>query len=109
MGGRKKKKRGKSPAFGIGDPLLDAIPTATLDLHGDHADAAARRVRDFIVAQARVSRGAVVHIITGRGGGRRGGPVLPGVVKGLLSGDLARFVQEFDRDLDDGGFLVRLR
>ena len=107
----RKKKRGgvRHPQFGFFGDLLDATPVATLDLHGDTAMEAQRRVRDFILTQSRIARGQVVHIITGRGRGSRGGPVLPGVVRKLLDGEVSRFVQEFDRDLDEAGFLVRLR
>lgn len=107
----RKKKRGgvRHPQFGFFGDLLDATPVATLDLHGDTAMEAQRRVRDFILTQSRIARGQVVHIITGRGRGSRGGPVLPGVVRKVLDGEVSRFVQEFDRDLDEAGFLVRLR
>ncbi len=96
------------PQFGAGDALLDARPGATLDLHGDTALEAQRRTHDFIVTHARVSPGSTLHIITGRGRGSAGRPVLPGMVKRVLQGSARQFVAEFDRDLDDGGFLVRL-
>jgi hypothetical protein len=35
--------------------------------------------------------------------------VLPGVVRRVLAGDVARFVADFDRDLDEAGFLIRLK
>jgi DNA-nicking Smr family endonuclease len=106
---RKKRHGGrKSPDYGGFGDLLDATPVATLDLHGDTALEAERRVRDFILTQKRIAGGQVVHIITGRGLGSRRGPVLPGVVRRVLKGEVASFVQEFDRDLDDAGFLVRL-
>ncbi len=106
----KKRRRGaKFPEYGAHDPLLDATPRATLDLHGDSALDAERRVRDFIAAHARVSCGQVVHVITGKGRGSGGRPVLPGVVRRLLAGDAARFVSEWDRDLDDAGFMIRLK
>ena len=110
------KKRSRSPgppgavpAFGGHDPLLDAQPRATLDLHGDTALQAERRVRDFIIAHAQVSRGQVVHVITGKGRGSGGRPVLPGAVRRALSGDVARFVADWDKDLDEAGFLIRLK
>jgi len=107
---RKKKGRGgRHPAFGFFGDLLDATPVATLDLHGDTALDAERRVRDFILTQSRIAGGRVVHIITGRGLGSRGRPVLPGAVRRVLDGEVSRFVQEFDRDLDEAGFLVRLK
>lgn len=109
MGRGKKRGGGGIPAFGGHDRLLDVRPRATLDLHGDTAADAERRVRDFILTHARVSRGAVVHIITGKGRGSGGKPVLPGVVRRVLSSDtVARYVSEWDRDLDEAGFLVRL-
>ena len=108
MGKRKKKGSGaRPPEFGFFGDLLDANPVATLDLHGDTALEAQRRLRDFVTTHARISRGEVVHIITGRGSGRR--PVLPGAVRKTLSGEVGRFVEEFDKDLDEAGYLVRLK
>lgn len=106
---RKKRKDPHPHTFGLADPLLDARPAATLDLHGDTALQAERRTHDFIVTQARIAPGGVVHIITGRGRGSAGRPVLPGAVRKTLRGSAAQFVADFDRDLDDGGFLVKLR
>ena len=70
---------------------------------------AERRTHDFIVTQSRLSRGGVVHVITGRGRGSAGRPVLPGAVKRVLRGSARQFVTEYDRDLDDGGYMIRLR
>lgn len=110
MGKRKKKRQGqKPPEFGIFGDLLDATPVATLDLHGDTALQAERRVKDFVVTHARISGGTVIHIITGRGLGSRGRAVLPGAVRKALNSEVNRFVAEFDRDLDEAGFLVRLK
>ena len=106
---KKAGRRGRHPEFGFSGDLLDATPVATLDLHGDTALEAERRVRDFVATHARISRGQVIHVITGRGG--RGGrtPVLPGAVRKALKGEVSRFIDEFDRDLDEAGFLVRLK
>ena len=95
--------------FGFFGDLLDATPVATLDLHGDTALEAERRVRDFVSTHARISRGKVIHIITGRGIGSRGRAVLPGAVRKALTSEISRFVEEFDRDLDEAGFLVRMK
>lgn len=108
MSRKKKRGGGRHPEFGFFGDLLDATPVATLDLHGDTALDAERRVRDFILTQSRIAKGQVVHIITGRGLGSRGRPVLPGAVRKVLKGEVSRFVEEFDRDLDEAGFLVRL-
>jgi DNA-nicking Smr family endonuclease len=110
MGKRKKKRgRSKTPEFGFFGDLLDCSPVATLDLHGDTALHAERRVKDFVATHARISRGQVVHIITGRGGASGRKPVLPAAVKRALASEIERFVEEYDRDLDEAGFLVRLR
>jgi DNA-nicking Smr family endonuclease len=110
MGARKKRGRGAFPSFGGNDPLLDARVRATLDLHGDTAVEAERRVRDFLLTHARISRGDVVHVVTGKGRGSSGRPILPGVVRRVLASDaVARHVSGWDRDLDEAGFLIRLR
>ena len=106
---RRSRDRGDIPAFGGHDPLLDAPPVATLDLHGDTALEAERRVRDFIRTHARISGGRVIHVITGRGRGSPGSPVLPGVVRRVLGGEVARYVDDWDRDLDEAGYLIRIR
>ncbi len=106
---RRKRAPGRAPVFGFGNDLLDATPDSTLDLHGDTAHQAERRVKDFVRAQALLRGERVIHIITGRGLGSKRGPVLLGVVKRLLDSELSAQVAEYDRDLDDGGFLVRLR
>lgn len=110
MARRKKKGRGPGrPELGLLGDLLDATPVATLDLHGDTALEAEGRVKDFISTHARISRGRVVRIITGRGLGSRGKAVLPGAVRRALGSQVGRFVAEFDKDLDEAGFLVRLK
>lgn len=116
--GRRRRRRGRrrgdasspeeSPRTGPDVGLLGAIPAATLDLHGLRADAAERRVTDFLATQARIHGGRVVHVITGSGLGSPGGPVLRGRVGELLDGPLARFVTERRLDLHRGGWLVRL-
>jgi DNA-nicking Smr family endonuclease len=110
MTARRRKRRGpRAPTFGAPDPLLDARPEATLDLHGDTALEAERRTHDFIVTHSRIAPGTIVHVITGRGKGSSGRPVLPGVVRRVLTGTASRFVSAFDQDLDGGGYLIRLR
>lgn len=110
MAKRKKKRRGgRQPDFGFFGDLLDATPAATLDLHGDTAVEAERRVKDFVTTHARISKGQVIHIITGKGGGPGRRPVLPGAVRRALTSEVGRFIDEFDKDLDEAGYLVRLK
>ena len=107
-GARGRSRRG-APRFDPRDPLLDAPVHATLDLHGHTADEARGLVRSFVESLARRAPGAVVHVITGRGRGSPGRPVLRGAVSALLRGELAARIADWSRDVDDGGFLVRLR
>lgn len=109
MGKGRKSRSRRPPELGFFGDLLDAKPVATLDLHGDTALEAQRRVKDFVATHSRISRGKVIHIVTGRGKGSRGKAVLPGVVRRALQSEIHRFVQEFDLDLDEAGFLVRLK
>jgi DNA-nicking Smr family endonuclease len=104
-------KRGKSrhPAFDASDPLLDGPVAATLDLHGMTGAAASAAVRSFLEMWRRRQPGAVVHIITGKGRGSAGAPVLRGLVKTLLQGELRQFVAEWSRDEAEGGYKVSVR
>src|SRR5207253_8818319 len=80
-------RRGRTshPAFDSRDPLLDARADGELDLHGFGAIEARSAVRAFLESWRRRKAGAVVHIITGKGKGSAGGPVLRGLVKTLRS------------------------
>lgn len=82
---------------------------ATLDLHGYTGAAAPAAVRAFLDTWRRRQPGAVVHIITGKGKGSAGAPVLRGLVKGLLKGELAAMIGDWARDESDGGYKVRVR
>lgn len=104
------RKRRRAPRYEPFDPLLDAEPAAVLDLHGFTAAEAEQAVRNFVTTWQGRAGGQVVHIITGRGRGSPGRPVLRGAVKRFLAADdIARFVAEVQLDLDDGGYLVKLR
>lgn len=87
---------------------LDGPVTDTLDLHGFGAAEARAAVIAFVQRTRRRTPDALVHVITGRGRGSAGGPVLKRMVKALLeAGELP--VAAFGEDLDGGGFLLRLR
>ena len=104
-------RRGRSghPAFDSRDPLLDARADAELDLHGLGAIEARSAVRAFLESWGRRKAGAVVHVITGKGKGSPGGPVLRGLVKTLLQGELRALVAEWGLDDGEGGYRVRVR
>lgn len=66
-------------------------------------------MRSLLETWRRRQPGAVLHIITGKGQRSAGAPVLRGLVKGLLQGDLREFVAEWSRDDAEGGYKVRVR
>ena len=101
--------RRRTPRFDSTDELLDAPVAVTLDLHGRRAAEVAGQVESFLATQARARPGQVVRIITGRGRGSSGGPVLRPIVRDVLRRLSGSIVKEFDRDVDEGSFLVKLR
>ncbi|PYP02288.1 MAG: hypothetical protein DMD25_06640 [Gemmatimonadetes bacterium] len=104
-----KRTRGRHPAFDARDPLLDARAEAELDLHGFGAIEARSAVRAFLESWRRRKARAVVQIVTGKGKGSAGGPVLRGLVKTLLQGELRGLVAEWGLDDGEGGYRVRVR
>ena len=104
-----RRKGPRQPVFDSRDALLDGPVDAQLDLHGFSATEAPSAVRTFLETwQQRKSR-ALVHIITGKGKGSANGPVLRGLVKGLLQGELSAMVAEWGLDDSEGGYRVRVR
>jgi DNA-nicking Smr family endonuclease len=104
-----KRSGGRHPSFDARDPLLDARADAELDLHGFGAVEARSAVRAFLEGWQRRKGAAVLHIITGRGKGSTSGPVLRGLVKTLLQGELRSMVAEWGLDDGDGGYRVKVR
>lgn len=98
--------RHRSPTYSSHDSLLDARPDAVLDLHGFTAEQARAAVKACV---QRAKPGAVLHIITGKGKGSSGGPVLRSMVSGMLKGDLKVRVADWSLDHTDGGYRVKLR
>jgi DNA-nicking Smr family endonuclease len=87
----------------------DRAPAAEFDLHGQTVQEAARNAELFLVAQARVRRGATVRLITGRGRGGGGAPVRSRV-RSLLRRlkEEGRIVRDYVLEETDGSFLIRL-
>jgi DNA-nicking Smr family endonuclease len=104
-----KRGGGRHPTFDSRDPLLDGRADGELDLHGLGAIEARSAVRAFLESWRRRKAGAVVHIITGKGKGSASGPVLRGLVKTLLQGELRALVAEWGLDDGEGGYRVRVR
>ncbi|HEY2804534.1 MAG TPA: Smr/MutS family protein [Gemmatimonadales bacterium] len=85
---------------------MDGKPSAILDLHGFPATEARAAVTAFLRRQ---KSGAILHIITGKGKGSAGKPVLRSLVSGMLKGELKAGVADWSLDSSDGGFRIRLR
>jgi len=87
----------------------DRAPAATFDLHGMNVLEAVRSAEQFILAQAGARRGAVVRLITGRGGHGGGAPIRTRV-RSLLRRlqEEKRGVREFVLEASEGSYLVRL-
>ena len=105
---RRRPPRRRPSAIGL-DPLLDAHPVATLDLHGFRATEVEQAAVNFLSTWQRRAPGAIVHVITGRGRGSGGRPVLRPAVRRFLESAGQAYVREWSPDVDSGGYLVRLR
>lgn len=89
------------------DPL-DGPIADTLDLHGMTWSEAEPAVTAFLARVRKRQPGALVHVITGKGKGSPGRPVLKTRMKTLLRAGLPQ-VAASGPDLDDGGYLIRLK
>jgi DNA-nicking Smr family endonuclease len=91
---------------GLLDPFGGPVDD-TLDLHGMTATEAIDAVSAFVKRARKRQPGALLHVITGKGRGSPGRPVLRTRVRTLLrSGTLP--VADWASDLDNGGYLIRL-
>jgi DNA-nicking Smr family endonuclease len=87
---------------------LDGPIADTIDLHGFTAAQAIPMVEAFVRRVRRREPGALVHVVTGRGRGSPGRPVLKPKIRTLLkNGTLP--VAHWGEDLDGGGYLLRLQ
>ncbi len=82
---------------------------ATLDLHGFQASEVSLALETFLTSWRRRAKGGVVHIITGKGKGSPGLPVLKPRVRRLLTDDYNDRIDWFEQDDSGGGFLVKLK
>ena len=102
-----RRKRDSTPARDPFEPL-DGPVSDSLDVHGLKATETVAAVSAFLQRVQRRAPGSLVHVITGRGRGSVGGPVLKTKVRTLLrSGTLP--IAAWGEDLEGGGYLIRLR
>jgi DNA-nicking Smr family endonuclease len=103
------RRRERRPAGDVPRTLHTEPVAGELDLHGLTADRAEHRLEMFLDRVAVTSPGQVVRVITGRGAGSAGGPVLQGVVRDALTGWLRHRVADWAVDVGSGAYLVRVR
>lgn len=101
MGRRRPRDATPEP---VGSSLLHAWPDARLDLHGLSAAEARIAMRNFLMTQARLESGRIVHLVTGKGTG-----ALLAEAEGLLRGELRAWAAEWALDLQGAGYRVRVR
>jgi len=80
-----------------------------LDLHGLTANSAERRLEMFLDRVAVTAGGEVVRVITGRGVGSPGLPVLQRIVREAITGRLAHRVEDWAVDVGGGAYLLRMK
>lgn len=101
-------RRRKPPA--LRDPFdpLDGPVDHTVDLHGLRAAEARAWVSTTIASMRRSRPGTLLHIITGKGRGSAGAPVLKRTIGALLRSGQLDGIEAAGPDLDSGGYLVRI-
>ncbi len=103
------RRRSRKGARARSEDLYEIRPDFECDLHGHTVESALRKVRNDLATFRRRKAGAVVHVITGKGSGSTGPARIRPAVGKALSGELASLIDGFERDIEDGGFLVRLK
>lgn len=100
--------KSRHPQFDASDALLDGPASATLDLHGFPAGEVEPVLRAFLETWKQRLPGAVVHVITGRGRGSKGAPIIRPLVRRLIKDLPAGLVREWALTHDEGGYRIRL-
>jgi len=99
---RRKDPRSSNPFDPLDGPISDSF-----DLHGFTAAETREAVPPYLARARKQYPGGLVHIITGKGKGSIGRPILKGTVRRLLEAGHPA-VRLFSIDPDGGGYLVRL-
>lgn len=98
----------RHPHFDSSDPLLDGKADATLDLHGFPPGEVEAALKAFLVTWKARAPGGIVHLITGRGRGSKGAPIIRPLVRRLISDLPAGLVRDWAMTHDEGGYRIRL-
>lgn len=96
------------PHFDASDALLDGKADATLDLHGFPAGEVEAALKAFLETWKARAPGGIVHVITGRGRGSKGAPIIKPLVRRLIKDLPAGLVREWALTHDEGGYRIRL-
>ena len=96
------------PHFDSSDPLLDGKADGTLDLHGFPAGEVEPALRACLETWKARAPGGIVHVITGRGRGSKGAPIIKPLVRRLLKDVPAGTIREWALTHDEGGYRIRL-
>ena len=86
----------------------DRSPDATFDLHGQSVAEAVTNAERFLRAQAKVRRGGIVRLITGRGRSGGGAPIRTRIRGLLRTLKESRTIRDFLLEETNGSYLVRL-
>jgi DNA-nicking Smr family endonuclease len=87
----------------------DRTPDAVFDLHGQSVGEAAANAERFLRTQARVRRGGVVRLITGRGRSGGSAPIRTRVRVLLRTlQESGSIVRDYILEDSEGSYLVRL-
>jgi DNA-nicking Smr family endonuclease len=89
--------------------LHSEIVVDRVDLHGLTTEQAERRLEMFLDRVALSAPGKVVRVVTGRGAGSAGRPVLQEVVRVALTSWLRHRVADWAVDVGGGAYLVRVK
>jgi DNA-nicking Smr family endonuclease len=106
---KKSLKDGPSDESSTPETLHNARVIEELDLHGLTGSEAETRLEMFLDRVAASDPDGVVRVITGRGAGSQGAPVLQPLVRAALTGWLQHRVAEWAVDMGGGAYLVRVR
>ena len=103
------KRRFTSPNPSGPSSLLGAVPEDRLDLHGENAVDAVRKLGWFIDRWEHLRPGAVLEVVTGRGNRSPGAPVLQPTIQRALDKEFADRIERWVHQPGGGAFLIRLR